>query len=243
MTLHRLTTLALSTTLVAAALTTTACEKVGPLILQSSEATEHAYSKLSKKWLRWALGQPHTTGPILDQTGDACANDQHGKVWFLAGTWGGPVERDCTVPANKALFFPLINRWVVPDADVDTPEEIDPLLEWIPDYFADSRTATCELTLRVDGEDILPTTQDLDAELYVEHLEPFSLELDDDNWASQWGKPGGDYASAWLDGHWALLEPLAPGDHVVEFGGVICDGEAVSWSTAATYYLHVEGNH
>ncbi len=42
------------------------------------------------------------------------------------------------------------------------------------------------------------------------------------------------------DGHYAHLKALSPGDHVLELGGVICDGQAVSFETAATYYLHVE---
>lgn len=37
-----------------------------------------------------------------------CASDQAGPVWYLAGTAGGSVMRNCTVPAGKALFFPLI---------------------------------------------------------------------------------------------------------------------------------------
>ena len=244
MTHHRITSLIKLPLLGACALTLLAsgCEKVGPLILQSDVQTEKAYDELTKEWLRWALGQPHQSGPILDQDGSACANEQQGKVWYLAGTWGGPVERDCTVPANKALFFPLINRWVIPGQDVDEPEEIQPYLDWIPGYFAGGRAGTCELTLRIDGEDILPTTEDLDAELYVAQLEPFDIELDEDNWATQWGKPGGYFPSAWVDGHWALLEPLPAGDHVVEFGGAICDdNDELVWSTAATYYLHVEG--
>ena len=225
------------------AFTASGCDKVGPLILQSNSHTEKAYSKLAKEWLRWTMAQPHSTGPILDETGASCANDQQGKVWFLAGTFGGAVERDCTIPEHKALYFPLINRWIIPNAEsADEPEEIEGYLEWIPDYFADYRAHTCELTLRLDGEDILPDLETLDAELYVEVLEPFDLYLNDDNWASQWGKPGGHLPAAWVDGHWALLEPLSPGDHVLEFGGVICDEDTIYFETSATYYLHVEGD-
>lgn len=223
-------------------LTATACDKVGPLILQSSEQTERAYAELSKQWVRWALALPHSTGPITDQTGEACGLDQHGKVWFLAGTDGGAVERDCTIPANKALFFPLINGFIVPSPEsVDEPHELAGFLDWAPGYFAYYRARTCELTLRIDGEDILPDTASLDAELYVAILEPFDLELDDDNWASQWGKPGGHYPVALVDGHWALLEPLPPGEHTIEFGGTVCDGDTVEFETFTVYNLQVEG--
>lgn len=237
----RLTTLSLTSILIATSLVT-ACDTVPPLILQFSAQGEAAYSALSITWLRWAMALPASNGPIADQTGDACELDQHGKIWFLAGTFDGPVVRNCTIPANKALFFPLIVRWVIPDpADVDTPAEVDELMTWVPDYFAESRAATCELILRIDGEDILPDTAALDMELYVEVLEPFDLELNADNWATQWGKAGGYQPFVVLDGHFALLEPLPPGDHVLEFGGSICDGEEVQWQTRATYELHVEG--
>jgi hypothetical protein len=43
-----------------------------------------------------------------------------------------------------------------------------------------------------------------------------------------------------VDGHWALLEPLAPGEHTLEFGGKICDEEATYFETFATYHLVVE---
>ncbi|MFV8753267.1 hypothetical protein ACNOYE_22185 [Nannocystaceae bacterium ST9] len=226
-------------------LTSTGCDKVGPLILQSSEQTEQAYAELAKRWLEWTMGQPWSTGPVTDPTGEACGNDQQGKVWLLAGTSGGPVERDCTIPAHKALFFPLINRWVIPNIDgVDTPEEAAEWLAWAPGYFASKRASTCGLTLKIDGEDILEDTAALDAELYVEVLEPFEVFLDDDNWATQYGKPGGEYPFALVDGHYALLEPLEPGDHVLEFGGKTCNAQGVvTFETRATYNLHVEGHH
>ena len=41
---------------------------------------------------------------------------QDGKVWFLAGApinTENPVVRECTVPAGKFLYFPLVNAaWI-----------------------------------------------------------------------------------------------------------------------------------
>src|SRR5262245_64466360 len=72
------------------------------------------YSALSAQWWQWILGIPVGANPGLDdgsdQTGRACAVNQSGPVWFLAGTFtGGPVTRVCNVPAGRALFFPLVN--------------------------------------------------------------------------------------------------------------------------------------
>ena len=41
------------------------------------------------------------------------------------------------------------------------------------------------------------------------------------------------------DGYYAVVNPLPPGDHVIELGGDIC-GE-YPFSTAATYELHIGG--
>jgi len=220
-------------------LAATGCDP-GPVILQDTAAGQKAYEKLSKEWLRWVMALPFSTGPLRDDTGAACDQDQSGKVWYLVGSTGGAVERSCDIPADKALFFPMINRWVIPPNDyADTPEEMEEYLGWVEPYFAEYRLYTCELTLRLDGEDLLGDTAVLDEELYVAILDPFEVELNDDNWATQYGKPGGTYEYALLDGHWALLPPLEPGEHVLEFGGMICDETTVYFETAATYHLSV----
>src|SRR6266568_1687794 len=51
------------------------------------------YSKWSARWWQWALSL---------QSLDNCTVHQSGKVWFLAGTTGGPaVTRQCSIPAGK----------------------------------------------------------------------------------------------------------------------------------------------
>jgi hypothetical protein len=57
----------------------------------------------------WLYALPAATNPALDTTGAHCAEGQAGPVWFLARTFGGAlVTRHCSVPAGKALFFPLV---------------------------------------------------------------------------------------------------------------------------------------
>src|SRR4030081_3634226 len=72
------------------------------------------YGQWSARWSQWALAIPKGTNPLLDTTGAKCAVGQGGPVWFLAGTFGsGSVSRSCTVPAGKALFFPVVNAFYV----------------------------------------------------------------------------------------------------------------------------------
>lgn len=72
----------------------------------------HTYSAWAAAWWQWALETPTSVNPVLDTTGEHCAEGQTGRVWFLAGTFGNDtVERSCTVPTGTALFFPLINAF------------------------------------------------------------------------------------------------------------------------------------
>jgi hypothetical protein len=215
-----------------------------PVVLQSwHDKVADTYEDQAQKWTQWAIGLPHsTTSPIADETGEFCGLDQSGKVWYLAGTFGGPVERTCTIPANRHLFFPLINRWVInPYTDIDDEVAQQELIDFATGYFAENRAATCSLTLRLDGEDLLgDDLEDLDEELYVDVLEPWLLDINPDNWATQYGFEGGP-TPAVTDGHFALLRPLEPGEHVLELGGSTCDGDEIDFETFATYHLTVEG--
>jgi hypothetical protein len=194
-------------------------------------------------WLRWAFAQPWSIGPVNDPTGASCAMGQQGSVWYLAGTSGGAVTRECTIPVGKKLVLPLVNSWwtfpeeFYPDEDAiaaGIPESID----WLQNNFAH----TCALTLRLDGEDVIPGGfDDMLDELYIETFEPFEVELHpDDHYMSQYDVAGGPMLTTGA-GYYARINPLPPGDHVLELGGVLCDGEDVLFETSATYHLHVGG--
>ncbi|MFJ2935380.1 signal protein [Streptomyces sp. NPDC087219] len=47
--------------------------------------------------------------------GRACGRNQPRDVWFLAGTFGGQVERACEVPGGRPIAVPVVNtfgdRW------------------------------------------------------------------------------------------------------------------------------------
>src|SRR5262245_59217771 len=69
------------------------------------------YGEWSADWWKWALALPKDQNPLYDQEGNCSngANGQHGPVWFLVGVINesGAADRNCTVPAGKALFFPI----------------------------------------------------------------------------------------------------------------------------------------
>jgi hypothetical protein len=80
----------------------------------SSETTTAAGEQLSDqdlqaKWWTWAASTPENRNPVVDDTGQWCAENQPQDVWFFAGTFGGTVDRRCKVPAGRPLAGPALN--------------------------------------------------------------------------------------------------------------------------------------
>jgi hypothetical protein len=92
--------------------------------------TGMTYGEWSAVWWQYVLSPPVSdpNNPLLDPTGAGCAvaQSRSSPVFFLVGTAGtGAVTRDeCTVPAGKVRFFPLVNAFDVhvPGDGLDTPE-------------------------------------------------------------------------------------------------------------------------
>jgi hypothetical protein len=188
------------------------------------------------------LEQPWSTGPINDPSGASCAMGQSGKVWFLAGTSGGPATRECTIPHGKKLFFPLINSWwALSEEFYPTEEDREAIVPEILANFQDKLAHTCTLSLRLDGEDVIDGGfEDMVDDLYMQTNQPFDVVLNPaDHYMSPWGITGGSMTMM-ASGHWARLGSLTPGDHVLEFGGSRCDGEELWFETSVTYNLHVQ---
>src|SRR6266545_2284598 len=79
-----------------------------------------SYNELAGDWWNWVVQFPLATNPIVEDGAVDCTRGQTGKIWFLAGNFGGaagepnPSNRTCTMPGGKALFVPLANSvfWV-----------------------------------------------------------------------------------------------------------------------------------
>lgn len=163
---------------------------------------------------------------MLDTTGAHCAVGQSGKVWFLAGTFGNPtsVTRNCTVPAGKALFFPVVNAFCAndPGGSATYNDELACARESM-----DGASGAAE----IDGTPVKP----------MNHLEQryrfsspsFSLMLQSDN---AFGAPAGTYTPAAADGIYLMLPPLSAGRHLIHFKGSAAGIAAVE----ATYHLFVK---
>lgn len=160
--------------------------------------------EMTEDWWRWAMMQGQG-GPVGDTTGALCAMGQQGDVWFLAGGFGSTrVQRSCDVPAGRKLFFPLVN-----------------MVYYAP---ARGRGLNCDQARRAAA-----VNNDMAIELFAElDGAPFDSSAFHrlrsrscfDVFARVPPQLGfyNAYPSA-SDGFWIMLQPLAPGEHVLKFGG------------------------
>ena len=199
---------------------------------------EGKYASLTALWWQWVLAQPcvnvdgTNTNPMLDSTGEFAAVGQENgigpanKYFFLAGTFGGDATRTVTVPAGKALFFPMIN------SDEDNAND-PPTSYTVPEIRASAKaiidtTDVSSLYARVDDQDV---------EIVRTKSPTFSYTVPDENSIYDYfGLVGpqfeGTITPAVSDGYWAVIPRLSPGTHVVEFGGTNASG-----SISAIYFL------
>lgn len=183
------------------------------------------YGEWSAKWWQWVYSIPAPVNPNIDATGANCGQGQSGPVWFLGGNFGGTSTRNCTVPAGKALFFPLINQ----EADNFLCTDPDTTFDLAGLYgFADFVIDLAgNLQCKVDGVPI----QNLQRYRAVSPV--FSITLPEDNLVQALatllpyppcadGLPG-TYAPAVSDGYWLMLAPLPPGEHTTHFHSELPD--------------------
>ena len=176
-----------------------------------------SYNQLIEKWTNWFVTEPIATHPAFDPDGRFCDRNQEGDVWFLAGTYGGVIDRTCEVPAGKALFLPLGGVFV--SFAPEFPVEDDPCLQM---------GSTLE-KLRCDVNNDIPTApstryqvtldgvpvEDLFAYRTQSLPGGFTLRVPNPSFITDLGLPAGNRFPAVADGHFLLLKPLKPGEHTL----------------------------
>lgn len=153
---------------------------------------------------------PFATNPTLDTTGQYAHLGQAGPVWFLAGTPGFTVTRTVTVPAGKALFFPV----VVFESDNETCRA--------PDANMTVRELRAEARAAIDGATNLSVSFDgrpagnLRAFRFESPV--FALRIPDNYVCSDFDpEPAGRYAPAIADGYHVMYTPPSAGHHTLRF--------------------------
>lgn len=195
------------------------------------------YGEWAADWVRWAVAGPAGQNAIEDTTGRYCNLNQprHG-VWFLAGTFAdvGPVNRACTIPKGRALFYPIF-EWAWTDCpgtpDVDLSDaEVRAILAALTDL-------ACELTSTLDGVAI-SGLQVLNVRTqspkFSSYLPSNSVLKDSCVPPLEAGRTGRQFT----DGYWVMLPPLSPGKHKLTLHGASC-GDLVYKIGPVTYDLTV----
>jgi hypothetical protein len=194
-----------------------------------SEPYGMTYGEWTAKWWQWVFSMPEAANPTIDDTGRNCANNQIGPVWFLAGTGGGAVTRECTIPSDKGILIPIINV----ACDSATDPSLDTEAELRACAKADQDTVIGK-EITVDGLNI----GNLDSYRFQSPL--FNLTFPENNIAGI----APQTAKAVSEGFWILLEPLSPGSHEIHFKGLLGDPTATGTTNFALdvrYLLTVVG--
>lgn len=187
----------------------------------NSKPNGKSYSQWAADWWQWVFSIPADANPLLDSTGENADIGQAGSVWFLAGNFGGETVREVTVPASKALFFPIFNQpWVQYPED---PPFTIPELRAILRPAMDGAIMTCE----IDGRAVRNLAS------YREESAVFTTTVPDGNLL---GLAAGDYAPCVDNGYYLMLNPLRPGRHTIRFTAENADQ---SFSLDVTYHINV----
>jgi len=205
-----------------------------------------SFEDWSAKWWQWAMSIPKDENPMF---GGPCELHQSGKVFFLAGTHGGSDLRSCTIPAGKAIFFPIVNLVMrsCPELATDAAScentTSESVLHECASWYMENSERT--LLLEIDGVAI----DDLDD--YRAHSKTFfdaSPENKDDRVAplcsgsieeNPCGVPVGSPRISAADGYWAMLRPLPVGQHQIRFAASIEYESGGGFSLDVTYDIVV----
>ena len=167
------------------------------------------YGQWSAAWWKWIAAIPEPGSPVTDTTGEDCAVHQRGAVWFLAGTTGSDVTRSCTVPAGRAIFFPMIN------AECSEPEGNGSTVAELRACAAALMDGVTEISASIDGRMVdvgTPSTSP-----FRVRSPGFTITWADGN---GFGVPPGTGLSVG-DGYYILVTPLKPGHHTIDLHGAV----------------------
>lgn len=184
-----------------------------------------SYNELVDLWTNWFITEPIATNPAFDPDGRFCDRNQDGRVWFLASTFGGVVDRTCEVPAGKAIFVSVGGAGV--SFAPEFPSAGDPCLQMATDLekvrcdinndIPVAPNVTLEATL--DG---IPV-EDLFAFRAQSKPGGFTLRVPDPSFLTDLGLPAGDRFPAMADGYFLFLKPLRPGVHTLNLRMINAD--------------------
>jgi hypothetical protein len=217
-----------------------------------------SYGEWSAAWWQWALSMPAAKHPLFDTA--QCSEGQTGPVWFLGGNFcsdvnlpgctPGVVERSCAVPADTALFFPVVNSEDSfleerPVSNVHHPEFCapQPTINCLRAFVESSIDPTTNLLAEIDGHAI-PKLK----ERFRIQSTAFDFTLPEGHVLGSLGEGDttpaglvvpyapGAYAPAVDDGVYVMVKPLPGGTHDLHIKGTF---PQFDFNIDVTYHLTV----
>ena len=163
-------------------------------------------------WWKWLHSFPAKTSPASDSTGlFGRISQNYSCVWFLAGTLGDSVIRNCTIPQGKAILFPIITSIFsfALDPYIKTEEQLKNAVR------RDLNTVEY-IYLTIDGINFKGLNR------FRVLSDPFDDIID--------GVP----TKSVSDGYWIFLKPPKIGDHTICF-----KGKNIDFFNEVKYYISI----
>lgn len=185
-------------------------------------------SEWAEDWWEWVLqGPPPAGNPQTDETGEFADVENDGPVFFIAGTFGNPlndpVERSFEVPDGTPLLIPILNDIYITFNTDERPRAL------ANNSLGDWKRSVEDLFLVIDGVEV----KNLDSFfLRTDFFSPGRPEEGEDgNLLGEFlGElpPEEDLFPSRSAGYWVMVEDLAPGEHTIQFGGTTSTGVSVN---------------
>jgi hypothetical protein len=220
----------------------------GAVIPPQSTAYGHTYAEWLAKWWQWSLAFPADADPGSDTAPQNSA--QSGQVWFLAGVHGSAqtgvisvVTRDLTMPAGKALFFPVLTPW---SDNSGCPTYTDFTVPELEAQIAGAWSAVTETTCTIDGVAVAGLGNPQSTSFLVQSsVFNYTVASHDNLLAAAYGEPcipdGTTVSPAVAIGVCVMLAPLPPGHHTIHFVGIVGPVATPFVEIDVTYKISVVG--
>lgn len=197
------------------------------VISPNSVVLSRTFSEWDAEWQQWAYSIPVANHPLFDNTPD-CSVGQSGKVWFLGGKFcsnsqncnTSNVQRACTVPGDKYLYFPVANGEdsALEENTSEHPGDVNYQQIGYMRQLEDPWAAAPQVLFAIIDGVAVPNLMRYSVQSTV-----FSFTIPYDNYlkvvyAQPSDYPAGSYFPAVDQGQYLMIAPLPPGRHVIHFG-------------------------
>ena len=190
------------------------------------------YGRPMSRWaeLTWSYiyGIAPDQNPFFDTTGEHCAVDQHGPVWFLpavpGSSLGNNVTRACTIPRGRAIMLQMssaINDYPCPDPSFH-PAPGQSLYDFLYDAISPLFVNVTGFTVTLDGVNIQDPLSYRFFSPDVFNFKPDPAMVAFDSCVTV------KHMKGVVDGFYLLFKPMTPGQHTIVLVGHDMEGVPVT---------------